>query len=649
MPRTLPDQRPASPSPSQLPPVPNSPTYSYASTANRLSAYNLPPPPPPRPAHTVLTQADLEQSQQAYSDLLATAKSYRLALATLSTAASAFGSALESCARLKESRAEALTPQGASGGGGGSGGLGAGAGAGLTGGPVRPLPRGSCTADLIMGASGVHHLIANHQQILSETVYRSFEVPLLHELDAWRRAVDDEEESYRTEAAARSREIRRLEKEGLKLHRQRRRDVGVLREHLVVLTAKLDGLTTLHADHARNLLRDGQDASARVLDASCSLVRAEVDIFESLARKGWSGGGLDLLLENGRDLFAPDDDADLPPPGLTGGPAAAAKSATAAAASDGARLFSILPPKSILADTASDRTRPSGGGAGRSTSTGGAAGAGGSGSAHNGRADSLLMGSDAGGDRYQSLLGAVDVDPDDLDRGRSTAAATDADSDSIFSDLNLPRHHNYHPQQQQQPQHQQPRSLRPFSPQPIRRLPTDVVMDPETLLSDDDDDEFGIGSSSSAAAAKRPGFSSAAGAGRDVTARAMGLDLDLDLDIDGDEGEGEGEDEDGDETSPWRNEPRPSNSRGSDDTAKKIPSLDGEAGYESRDHEGAGAEDGERGDGERGDTVREDGEQPRHRDRSPSPSPSLNATDAASTPEERDPAIEENGDQDARR
>ena len=513
-----------------------------------------------------------------------------------------------------------------------------------------------------MGASGVHHLIANHQQILSETVYRSFEVPLLHELDAWRRSVDDEEESYRSEAAARSREIRRLEKEGLKLHRQRRRDVGVLREHLVVLTAKLDGLTALHADHARNLLRDGQDASARVLDASCSLVRAEVDIFESLARKGWSGGGLDLLLENGRDLFAPDDDADLPPPGLlgaTGTAAAAAAAGGKSAPADGARLFSILPPKSILADTASDRTRPSGGGAGRSRSGGDGGGTG-----HNGRADSLLMGSDAGGDRYQSLLGAVD--PDEFDRGRS-AAATDADTDSIFSDLNLgqpPRHHQPPPSQQQQ----QPRSLRPFSPQPIRRLPTDVVMDPETLLSDDDNDEFGISSRSTAAAAKRPGFSSAAGA-RDVTAQAMGLDLGLDVDEGGDEGE----DEDDDAASPWRNEglasmPR----RGSNDTTKQIVGLDGEAGEDDRDRgEGAGsrarvdgaenaldaadARDGEAG----GDEA----------DRSPSPSPShpppdvsADAADATSTstPEERERererrwpaderAPEENGDGDGHR
>ncbi|KAL2110028.1 hypothetical protein VUR80DRAFT_1679 [Thermomyces stellatus] len=381
-----PQDRPPSPSPSQLPPVPGSPSYSVASTANRLSQFNLPYPPPPRPAHAVLTKADLEQSHHSYSELVASAKSYRVALANLSTAASAFGSALESCARLKEARAEPIGP--------------------ATSGPLSTsfTTKGSCTADNLMSASGVHHLIANHHQILSETVYRSFEVPLLHELDKWQRDVDDEEETYKRAVKAQSKEIRRLEKEGLKLHKQRRRDVARFRAHLVQLTTKLDGLTTLHADHSRTLLRDSQETSGKILDASCSLVRAEVDIFEGLARKGWSGGGLDELLEKGTDLFAPDDVPEQGP----------------ASGSDSAKLFSILPPKSILAD-ASDTGRPS-----------------------HARADSL-----GDSERYQSLAGVATTES----RARS------GDTDSLFSEFNRSR------------------GVRPFSPQPIRRSTTDVTSD----------------------------------------------------------------------------------------------------------------------------------------------------------------------------
>lgn len=395
--------RPPSPTPSQLPPVPGSPVYSIASTANPLSSFNLPLPPAPRPSHAVLTKQDLESSHLAYADLVASAKSYRLALATLSTAASSFASALESCARLKESRAEPIGHHAA--------------GAAMT--ASFTTTKGACTADTLLSASGVHHLIANHHQILSETVYRSFEVPLLHDLDKWQTVIDDEEETYQARIKAQSREVKRLEKEGLKLHRQRRRDVARFRAHLVDLTRKLDGLTTLHADHARALLRESQDTSARIVDASCSLVRAEVDIFESLARKGWTGGGLDDLLDKGVDLFAAED---------AGGHAAPPGAADASAT-----LFSILPPRSILADSASDAAaaRP----------------------AH-GRGDSLLMESE----RYQSLA-ALATEQSQRHNGVGVAAGA-GDADSVFSaDFNRPR------------------GARPFSPQPIRRVPADVTFE----------------------------------------------------------------------------------------------------------------------------------------------------------------------------
>ncbi|KAF5237048.1 hypothetical protein FANTH_11035 [Fusarium anthophilum] len=396
--------RPVSPTPSQLPPVPGSPVYSLASTANPLSQYNLPLPPPPRSSHAVLTKADLELSQQAYSDLVASAKGYRLALAALSTAASTFGSALEACARLKEARAEPIGPSGTN----------------MT---ASFTTKGSCTADTLMSASGVHYLVANHQQILSETVYRSFEVPLLHDLDKWQTVIDDEEETYKQKIKAQSKEIKRLEKEGMKLHKQRRRDVGRFRAHLVELTTKLDGLTTLHADHARTLLRESQETSGRIVEASCSLVRAEVDIFEGLARKGWSGGGLDDLLEKGQDLFATEEDVANLGSGGSG---------------DTPKLFSILPPKSILADTGSDPSRS------------------------HVRGDSLMD-----TERYQSLAAlASDSRP---------SGGVMNDSDSVFStDFNKPR------------------NARPFSPQPIRRIPTDVTYDSlggraEGLENGDDD------------------------------------------------------------------------------------------------------------------------------------------------------------------
>ncbi|KAF4625453.1 hypothetical protein G7Y89_g12709 [Cudoniella acicularis] len=416
---TISDSRP--PSASALPPIPGSPAYSYASTSQPIpSTFNLPLPPPPIASDSVLTKTDLEASQTAYSDLLTSAKAYRLALAALSSSASTFGSALEACARLKEARSPSLNIS-----------------TGSLSNSFSAQGGGSCTADSLLAASGVHQLIANHQQILSETVYRSFEVPLLSELDQWRRRMEEEEERYQKEAKSMSRDIRKMEKEGIKLHGKRKRDVGAFRDHLVRLTQKLDGLTSLHGGHARGLLREGQEMSLVIVECAAGLVRAEVDIFEALARKGWSGGGLDELLERGRDLFANENDM-----------------------SDNhgnSKIFSILPQKSILADSGQDHTNNS-----RPT--------------HN-RSDSLLV--EGHSQTYQSLAGAVS----------SSGVGRDTDVTSIFSESGTNNNNSTAGILNRS------RGVRPFSPPPTMHRVTsyDPLELPRPQVHLQIQDEFGVG------------------------------------------------------------------------------------------------------------------------------------------------------------
>lgn len=221
--------------------------------------------------------------------------------------------------------------------------------------------------------------------------------------------MEEEEVTYQRDVKERSKEIRKMEKEGLKLHKQRKRDVAKFRGHLVDLTTKLDDLTSLHGAHARTLLRDSQETSVRIVESSSSLVRAEVDIFEALARKGWTGGGLDELLEKGKDLFANEEEEHHEGNGAT------------------SKLFSILPQKSILADSEAGKSGPA-------------------------RADSLVI----EGDRYQSLAGAV---------GRKEVD----ESGSIFS---VRAEGNFN----------KSRGVRPFSPPPLTR----VNLTQETLSPLDD-------------------------------------------------------------------------------------------------------------------------------------------------------------------
>lgn len=76
----------------------------------------------------------------------------------------------------------------------------------------------------------------------------------------------------------------------------------------MALTGRLDAFTELHGSHAQTVLGQSQEMSRKVVECSSSLVRAELEIFEGLARKGWAGGGLEELLDRGQDPFAGEDE-----------------------------------------------------------------------------------------------------------------------------------------------------------------------------------------------------------------------------------------------------------------------------------------------------------------------------------------------------
>lgn len=108
-------------------------------------------------------------------------------------------------------------------------------------------------------------------------------------------------------------------------------DFSSYRSALTDLTHFIDELDQVKYEHYRIAHSLATDASNRVLDCASLVVRAEVEIFEKVAQKGWdgAGGGLDDLIARAQDPFAPE----------TGGEDSGSGAGT---------LFSILPAHSIL-------------------------------------------------------------------------------------------------------------------------------------------------------------------------------------------------------------------------------------------------------------------------------------------------------------
>lgn len=260
---------------------------------------------------------------------------------------------------------------------------------------IRPGKGAGDTAEGLMNAGGLQYLIASNTHILSESLYRGFEVPLLHELDSYKEKTNENEERYKKEANQRGQELRKREQDHLKLARQRKRsgysplfrnldyfsswtsttegadgheDLSAFRSALVDLTRQIDELDNLKYAHYRSALSLAQDTSARILDSSALVVRAEIEIFEKIAQKGWdSSGGLDDLISRSADPFAPE-----PGSGLNG---------------EG-EIFSILPSHSILPSPQGPGMSHSGSTVGGSNGGAGAPGG-------------------AGEGKYQSLTGAL--------------------------------------------------------------------------------------------------------------------------------------------------------------------------------------------------------------------------------------------------
>jgi len=69
----------------------------------------------------------------------------------------------------------------------------------------------------------LQYLISNHEQILADTVYRQFEIPLLEALDEYKLVTADRLISYEKSLHEQSSRIRKTEAENLKVGRRRKR------------------------------------------------------------------------------------------------------------------------------------------------------------------------------------------------------------------------------------------------------------------------------------------------------------------------------------------------------------------------------------------------------------------------------------------
>ncbi|GAA5843405.1 hypothetical protein JCM11251_002470 [Rhodosporidiobolus azoricus] len=236
---------------------PPSPTLSATTRASQLDLGEEGP-------KVIVTRADLRKSVAAYEQLLSSAKGYRNALIALSSASTALAGALGECARVK--------------GSGDSG-------------------------EQLMAASGLHYIVANSGRILSDTLYRSFEVPLMHSYDSYVAEIAARHAEYETLLAEKTKAIRETEAENMRQGRKKNRDLNQFRIALSKLTEQVAEVEVCKRSYYSEVLENETELWSMIGGKVSLLVRSTLDLADRLASKATSDPVIESMLNEHPDPF----------------------------------------------------------------------------------------------------------------------------------------------------------------------------------------------------------------------------------------------------------------------------------------------------------------------------------------------------------
>lgn len=137
----------------------------------------------------------------------------------------------------------------------------------------------------LAGAGGLQFLISNHEQLLADTVYRQFEIPLLETLDNYKLMTSDRLAQYEKSLQAQSEKIRRTEAENMKIGRRKKRDLSQFRTALAELQRQVDELDGIKLQYHEEVLEAEEETWDTVLSKVAFVIRSQLDFYEKIAGK----------------------------------------------------------------------------------------------------------------------------------------------------------------------------------------------------------------------------------------------------------------------------------------------------------------------------------------------------------------------------
>ncbi|GAK68398.1 uncharacterized protein PAN0_083d6648 [Moesziomyces antarcticus] len=239
-------------------PFPAAPPSPSLSTTTRASLDF-----PSRPA-VLITRADLRTSLAAYEALLASAKAYTSSMLAMAKASSDLACALETCARVKGAHDS---------------------------GPA------------LQAASGLHFLKSNYEQVLCDTFWKDFSIPLLSHYDTYRSACTERQVVHDKAVSEKSKQLKEAEARNNRAGRKKERDLNSFRRALAELQSHVDAIDDLKAQYYNEVL-DAEHEVWQFIESKVALiVRSQIEISERISSKGLNDPVLEQMLATIPDPF----------------------------------------------------------------------------------------------------------------------------------------------------------------------------------------------------------------------------------------------------------------------------------------------------------------------------------------------------------
>lgn len=211
-----------------------------------------------------IRRTDISASLHAYERLLETSKTFTSCMSAMSKASADMAAALEDCSSLKGAHA--------------------------------------CGA-AFQAACGLHYLKSNYDQVLCDTFWKEFSIPLLSHLDVYRQTVQDRQLAHEKTMSEQSQILKGIELKYQKQDRQRHRDLSSFRTMLSELQRKVNDMEEIKAQHYTEVLENEEYTWNLIAQKVMLLVRAQVDMADRLSSKAVNDPILESIMATIPDPF----------------------------------------------------------------------------------------------------------------------------------------------------------------------------------------------------------------------------------------------------------------------------------------------------------------------------------------------------------